>query len=233
MWTGALVPSSTLFPCCLYCRRLTLSAFDEQSEVIQDVALVKPKPGIFIDEINYLLVVSTRLSVFLLGVSSTDVPGPNQRPRKDIKLYATDLSISVEVEMSSVVGMNDGRIFMAGQDGIFYELHYQEKEGWFGKRIQVINHSIAGMKSLVPRLSTPSHEGAFSWLLVSGLHSDSLTQIKSYPSSPTPPGISSTQGWSTMSSMSINRRAKRLFTPCRQSTTCIHLSKEKLLALPL
>ncbi|KAI0068445.1 nucleoporin [Artomyces pyxidatus] len=136
-----------------------LSTFTDQPDVITQVAVVKPKPGVFVDEINHLLVICTPLTVLLLGVSAVDVPGPHGRPRKEIKLFATDISISTDVEMLDVAGTDDGRIFMAGsQDGHLYELHYQEKEGWFGRRVQLINHSVGGVQSLFPRLTTPRTE---------------------------------------------------------------------------
>lgn len=85
---------------------------------------------------------------------------------KDIKLYATDLSVPCEAEMTDVAGMDDGRIFMtSSQDGHVYELHYQEKEGWFGKRVQIINHSVGGMQSLFPNFGparTDGESGLFS-----------------------------------------------------------------------
>ena len=135
--------------------------------MITHVALVKPKPGVFIDEITSLLVICTPLTVLLIGVSTQSVPGPNNQTRKEIKLYATDMSIACDVEMTAVVGTQDGRIFMCGsQDGHLYELHYQEKEGWFGKRVQLINHSVGGMQSLLPRLASSSAEGTFTAALV-------------------------------------------------------------------
>ncbi|TFY65154.1 hypothetical protein EVJ58_g2157 [Rhodofomes roseus] len=143
-----------------------LSSFVDQPDVITHVALVKPKPGVFIDEITSLLVICTPLTVLLIGVSTTPVTGPNNRPRKDIRMYATDMSIPCDVEMTSVFG-TDGRIFMCGvQDGCLYELHYQEKEGWFGKRVQIINHSVGGVQSLIPRLSAPKLEDRITSLVV-------------------------------------------------------------------
>ncbi|KAL6309880.1 nucleoporin [Sparassis latifolia] len=136
-----------------------LDSFADQPDVITDVALVKPRPGIFIDEITYLLVLCTPVSVVLIGLSVKTVTGPNNRTHKVLKLYATDMTISCDVEMSSVIGTQEGRIFMCGvQDGCLYELHYQEKEGWFGKRVQIINHSVGGVQTLIPRLSAPKLE---------------------------------------------------------------------------
>lgn len=71
------------------------------------------------------------------------------------------MSVQTEVEMASVVGTPDGRIFMCGlQDGSLYELHYQEKEGWFGKRVQLINHSIGGVQSFLPVFSATKTDGS-------------------------------------------------------------------------
>lgn len=105
--------------------------------------------------------ICTPVSVLLIALSSSSVNGPNNRARKDIKLYATDLTVATEVEMSSVIGTPDGRIFMCGsQDGNLYELHYQENESWFGKRVQLVNHSVGGVQSLLPRFAISGAEGA-------------------------------------------------------------------------
>ncbi|KAJ3721481.1 nucleoporin [Lentinula raphanica] len=136
-----------------------ISSFVDQPYVITHVGLVKPKKGLFIEEISHLLVICTPVSVLLIAVSFSAASGPSTYSRKEVKLYATDLSISTEVEMTSVTGTPDGRIFMCGsQDGNLYELHYQETESWFGKRIQLVNHSVGGMTSLLPRFTSTSSE---------------------------------------------------------------------------
>ena len=72
------------------------------------------------------------------------------------------MTISTDgVEMSSVVGTNDGRIFMCGdEDGNLYEFFYQEKEVWFGKRVHLINHSVSGVANFLPMFSTSQNAGA-------------------------------------------------------------------------
>ena len=131
--------------------------------------VVKPRPGVFIDEINYVLAIVTPFHVVLLGVAARDVEGPGGVSRKDIKLFATDLKIATEVEMTDVAGTDDGRIFLTGaQDGHIYELHYQEKEGWFGKRVQLINHSVGGVQSFLPRLTTTRTADGTYMLYVTG-----------------------------------------------------------------
>ena len=121
----------------------------------------------FIDDISHILVVCTHVSVILLGLSTSQSTGPDNRLHRDLKLYATDMTISTDgVEMSSVVGTNDGRIFMCGVgDGNLYELHYQEKEAWFGKRLQLINHSAGGLSSFIPILRSAQSEGQIVQLL--------------------------------------------------------------------
>jgi nuclear pore complex protein Nup155 len=122
---------------------------------------VRPKPGVFIDDIHHLLVVCTPVSVILLGIQEVSAVGSSGRPRKELRVYATNMSVATEVEMCSVVGTKDGRIMMAGLgDGNLYELHYQEKESWFSKKVQLINHSVGGVQSLLPKFSTPTASGA-------------------------------------------------------------------------
>ncbi|KAG6332506.1 hypothetical protein ID866_6583 [Astraeus odoratus] len=137
-----------------------ISSFVDQPDVITSVAVVKPKSGVFVDEITSVMVICTPVSILLVGLSVSSAIGANSRAHKEIKMYATDMSVSTDVEMTSVAGTQDGRIFMCGsQDGSLYELHYQQSESWFGKRVQLINHSVGGVQSLFPRFTSPKHEG--------------------------------------------------------------------------
>ena len=137
--------------------RHEISSFVDQPHVITEVALVKPKTGLFIEEISSLLVICTPVTVLLLGVSFSSTTAWQYQ---HIKLYATDLSVSTDVEMTSLASTQDGRIFMCGaQDGCLYEFHYQENESWFGKRVQLVNHSVGGVQSLLPRFAALSQEG--------------------------------------------------------------------------
>ncbi|KAJ8083919.1 hypothetical protein PM082_002686 [Marasmius tenuissimus] len=132
-----------------------ISSFVDQPYVITHVSVVKPKKGLFIEEISHLLVICTPMSVLLIALSLSPASGSGGRSRNEVKLYATDLTVPTEVEMTSVIGTAEGRIFMCGvQDGNLYELHYQENESWFGKRIQLVNHSSGGMSSLLPRFAS-------------------------------------------------------------------------------
>ncbi|KAJ8595951.1 nucleoporin-domain-containing protein [Rhizopogon salebrosus TDB-379] len=136
-----------------------INSFVDQPDVITHVAVVKPKVGVFVDEITSVMVICTPVSVLLIGLSMTTVQGPNNSSRKEIKMYATDMTVSTDIEMNSVVGMSDGRIFMCGsQDGCLYELHYQQSESWFAKRVHIVNHSVGSVQSLFPRFTSPKSE---------------------------------------------------------------------------
>jgi nuclear pore complex protein Nup155 len=131
-----------------------IRTFEDQSDVILHVGLVKAKSEVFIDEIQYLLVLSTAKSLILIGVAavSTTVPSSSTEPsRLDVKLYATGFTYASK-EMQSIVGTRQGRIFMCGsEDGYLYELTYQSSEGWFSKKLDLICHSTAGgITSLLP-----------------------------------------------------------------------------------
>ena len=197
--------------------------------MITSVALVKPKAGVFIDEIAWLLVICTPISVLLLGVSSSPAVSPNHRSRQEIKLYATDMSIPTEVEMTSVIGTNEGRIFMVGaQDGNLYELHYQEKEGWFEKRVQLINHSVGGVQSFLPLLNTSKTSG-MSGVITYFPHTYTI-QTVSFLLYPTSLGISSTHYRVTTRYPSTNRPATERCNTIKPLRTYIRRRKTKHLA---
>ncbi|KAH7340172.1 Non-repetitive/WGA-negative nucleoporin C-terminal-domain-containing protein [Rhizoctonia solani] len=124
-----------------------LVRYDQQSNLITHVGLVKPKPGIFVDTIQHLLVLCTPLAVQIIGVEITPT---------EMKLYETDILISTDgVEMTSVVSSKLGRIFMLGvQDGCLYELTYQAAESWFTKKSALVNHSTSGYASFIPSITS-------------------------------------------------------------------------------
>ena len=95
----------------------------------------------FLEQIEYLLVVTTPLEVILLGVAFRD-SAKSDLPRGPLTLYRTEFTISVDsVNMISVQGTNSGRIFMVGNDGNLYHLEYQTDEGWFTRKMRKTNLS--------------------------------------------------------------------------------------------
>lgn len=101
---------------------------DLASGPIIDVQLVRPRPGVFVEAISWLLVVVTPVDLHVLGVQICPKNG-------DLLLHDTQLVFgSDQVNMLSTVGTAGGRIFCGGQDGHVYELEYEAEEGWFTRR---------------------------------------------------------------------------------------------------
>ncbi|RKP16895.1 nucleoporin-domain-containing protein, partial [Rozella allomycis CSF55] len=85
-----------------------------------------PKKGVFVKQIEYIMVVATAVEVSVLGIA---VSGG------DVVFYNTGLSVPTDdVRILSIGASEEGRVFMSGSDGNLYELNYQSKEGWFKRR---------------------------------------------------------------------------------------------------
>ena len=119
--------------------------YEEQPYSISSCALIPPKPGVFIDEIQRVLVLSTKATLQLIGLSRDAATG-------ELKMYDTDMVVETDGnEMTSIMGTTDGRVFMTGiDDGCLYELFYQAEEGWFSKRIRLENRSVGPLNRLIP-----------------------------------------------------------------------------------
>lgn len=125
------------------------NVWDGLDQIIVSVGLVRPKPGIFVETIRYLLVLTTPVEIVVLGVSfaGDSLDG-------EMILQPTALSVpSDEVNMLSIVGTPSGRIFMCGNDGNLYELDYQSPGGWFSKKCRKRNHTQSVLGSYLPFLS--------------------------------------------------------------------------------
>lgn len=129
-----------------------LIGFEDSAHTITTVALVPPKPGVFVNTITHILVVATSADIILLGVSAASTP----TGAKTISLYQTKMSVHCgSTDVSFIVGSATGRIFFGGDtDTDIHELYYQQEEKWFSSRCGKINHSHPGWSSVVPKLPT-------------------------------------------------------------------------------
>ena len=86
------------------------------------VAMCVPRPGVFVDEINYLLVVATDIEVVLVALQFDPV-------RSAITPIRTDFCMSLDnVVCKKIVCSQYGRVFVAGHDGSLTELEYEMSE---------------------------------------------------------------------------------------------------------
>lgn len=114
------------------------------------VGLVKPKPNVFIKDVQFLLVLTTPVEIVILGITFGDTKSSSptrtlissshyeemQLMSKPIFVVNTD-----NIAITCVEGTYDGRIFLGGRDGNLYEIVYQAESNWFGKRCKKVNHS--------------------------------------------------------------------------------------------
>ncbi|KAI9841963.1 MAG: hypothetical protein M1837_000283 [Sclerophora amabilis] len=129
-----------------------LIGFEEQSNSITAVKLVRPRPGVFIPNITHLLVVATTAELILIGLSCVLGPGASKR----VELFQTKLSLPMKgVDIDIIEGSPvSGRIFFSRKgDNDVYELTYQQEEKWFQNRCGKINHTGAGFATFAPSFS--------------------------------------------------------------------------------
>lgn len=124
-----------------------LVGFEDQPHTIQAVALVPPKPGIFVKTITHILVVATSSEMILLGVSADSTSSGT----KSVSLYQTKMSLPLRgSDVRVITGSADGRIFFGGTNDVdISELYYQSEEKWFSNRCGKINHTNPGWSSVV------------------------------------------------------------------------------------
>ncbi|KAI8913954.1 Non-repetitive/WGA-negative nucleoporin C-terminal-domain-containing protein [Powellomyces hirtus] len=123
------------------------TCYADQEQVISTVALVKPLPGVFLEQIDYILVLATRLEVIILGIAFEQ----KGNPATQLTIFKTDLSIPSDNEhFLQIEGTDDGRIFMRTLSGKLMELQYQANEGWFTRKVRLINHSATALSMVAP-----------------------------------------------------------------------------------
>ncbi|XP_071690893.1 nuclear pore complex protein NUP155 [Rutidosis leptorrhynchoides] len=126
---------------------------DEQA--ICAVGLVKVKPGIFVEAIQYLLVLATPVELILIGVCCSG-SGDGSDPYAEVSLQPLpEYTIpSDEVTMTCIACTNRGQIYMAGRDGHIYEMHYESRSAWHKQCRKVC--LTAGLGSVVSRWVLPT-----------------------------------------------------------------------------
>ncbi|XP_039282164.1 nuclear pore complex protein Nup155 [Nilaparvata lugens] len=125
--------------------------YDGLSETIVSVGLVKPKPGVFMSYIKRLLVITTVVDIVVLGVTFKKVQDGGGETDELHLTPEIIYTLPVDgVSITTIVGTDNGRIFLGGKDGSVYEIIYQKELGWWGKRCKKVNHSTGLLSMLVP-----------------------------------------------------------------------------------
>ncbi|KAI3733777.1 hypothetical protein L6452_13233 [Arctium lappa] len=129
--------------------------YNGEEQAICAVGLVKAKPGIFVEAIQYLLVLATPVELLLIGVCCSG-SGDGTDPYAEVSLQPLpEYTIPSDgVTMTSIACTNGGHIFLAGRDGHIYEMHYTTGSGWHKHCRKVC--LTAGLGSVVSRWVVPN-----------------------------------------------------------------------------
>ncbi|CAA6658633.1 unnamed protein product [Spirodela intermedia] len=129
--------------------------YSGEEQAICAVGLVRSKPGVFVEGIQYLLVLATPVELILIGVCCSG-RGDGIDPYADISLQPLpEYTISSDgVTMTCITCTDKGQIFLAGRDGHIYEMLYTSGSGWH-KRCRKVCLT-AGLSSLLSRWVLPN-----------------------------------------------------------------------------
>lgn len=132
--------------------------FEENIHPITAVKLVPPKPGVFIDDIKHMIVVSTDVNMLLLGVTLQTMP----TGAREVHLYNTQMQISTKgLGIDLIEASKSGRIFFCGsQSEDIYEFQYQQEDGWFRGKTARVCHTKSGIGLLPAATSFGSFMGS-------------------------------------------------------------------------
>ncbi|KAJ7534364.1 hypothetical protein O6H91_13G091000 [Diphasiastrum complanatum] len=128
--------------------------YSGEEQAICAIGLAKVKPGIFLEAIQYLLVLATPVEIVLLGVCCS-MSADGIDPYAEISLQPLpDYTIPTDgVTMTCVSTTENGRIFLGGRDGHVYELLYTTGMRW-QSRCRKVCHT-GGLGSLLSKWVIP------------------------------------------------------------------------------
>lgn len=129
--------------------------YSGEEQAICAVGLAKCKPGIFVEAIQYILVLATPVELVLVGVCCSG-RGDGTDPYAEVSLQPLpEYTISSDgVTMTCITCTDKGHIFVAGRDGHIYEIHYSTGSGWH-KRCRKVCLT-AGFGSVISRWVVPN-----------------------------------------------------------------------------
>jgi hypothetical protein len=105
-------------------------SFDIPSkQCVSSVGIARPKPGVFISQIKWVVVIVTHQEVLLCALLDNAGNGNANGfgPNGSLQLIPTTFVVPTEdVTMYTVTSTSSGRIFLGGADGHLYEVAYEQ-----------------------------------------------------------------------------------------------------------
>ncbi|KAJ3674127.1 hypothetical protein LUZ60_006119 [Juncus effusus] len=111
--------------------------YNEEQPIIS-VGLARAKSGVFVEAIQYILIVATQVELILLGIcctSSSD--GSDAYAELAIQPLPEYRIASDGCEAVCISSTESGRVFISARNGQIYELFYTNGSGW-GKRFRSV-----------------------------------------------------------------------------------------------
>lgn len=122
-------------------------SIEDIKHTILNVALVKPKPNTFVDDIQQLLLISTPFDIYILAVSYN-------RNLNELNIFNTGMNVSINgLGSVDIVGHeSSGRIFfISTSSGLnVWELQYTGSDDWFNSKCNKVCLTQSVWTSLLP-----------------------------------------------------------------------------------
>jgi nuclear pore complex protein Nup155 len=122
-------------------------SIDQVRHSILTVKLVKPKPGIFIKEINWLLLVATTQDIHIFIIKYDSITN-------NLEIFNPDLSVNTHgliVDNFAINNKNDDVYFTGSGDGInIWKLNYSNKSTFTKNRCEKVCLTKTGLSSVIP-----------------------------------------------------------------------------------
>ncbi|KAL3843973.1 hypothetical protein ACJIZ3_001376 [Penstemon smallii] len=129
--------------------------YSGEEQAICAVGMAKTKPGVFVEAIQYVLVLATPVELILVGVCCSG-RGDGTDPYAELSLQPLpEYTIPSDgVTMTCITCTERGHIFLAGRDGHIYEMQYTTGSGW-QKRCRKVCLT-TGLGSVISRWVVPN-----------------------------------------------------------------------------
>lgn len=133
--------------------------YSGEEQAIVAIGLATPKPGVFLDVIEKVLVVATTVEIVLLGVTFEGGDGRESAgTRGEMTLHPLQYAcVTDDVVVKDIAATETGRIFFVGDDEALYEVEYSASDTWRSKKCRKTCHHSAVPRLLpsILRLRTP------------------------------------------------------------------------------
>lgn len=122
-------------------------SIEDIKHTILNVALVKPKPNTFVDDIQQLLLISTPFDIYILAVSY-------KRELNELNVFNTGMNVSINGlgSIDIIDHESSGRIFfISTSSGLnVWELQYTGSDDWFNSKCNKVCLTQSAWTSLLP-----------------------------------------------------------------------------------